>query len=67
MVRETDMKLFVLLYQILGHPRDYLRNSQTSGCGNIKWYCVQNGKEDKKKEEAQIMIPFQCGSFIDTP
>ena len=67
MVRETDMKLFVLLYPILGDPRDYLRNSQTSGCGDIKWYCVQNGKEDKKKEDPKIMIPFQCGSLIDTP
>ena len=65
MVRETDRKLFVLLYPILGHPRDYLRNSQNSGCGDIKWYCVQNGKEDKKKEDPKIMIPFQCGSFID--
>ena len=48
----------MVLYQILGHPRDYLRNKQTSGCGDIKWYCVQNGKEDKKKEEAQMMIRF---------
>ena len=58
MVRETDMKLFVLLYPILGHPRDYLRNKQTEECGDIKWYCVQNGKEDKKKEEPKMMVPF---------
>ena len=58
MVKETDMKSLMVLYPILGHPRDYLRNSQTSGCGDIKWYCVQNGKEDKKKEEPKIMIPF---------
>ena len=50
MVRETDMKSLMLLYPILGDPRDYLRNSQTSGCGDIKCYYVQNGKEDKKKE-----------------
>ena len=58
MVRETDRKLFVLLYQILGHPRDYLRNNQTEECGDIKWYCVQNGKEDKKNEEPKMMVPF---------
>ena len=58
MVRETDMKLFVFLYPILGDPRDYLRNNQTEGCGDIKWYCVQNGKEDKKKEEPKMMIRF---------
>ena len=57
----------MLLYPILGDPRDYLRNSQTSGCGDIKWYCVQNRKEDKKKEDPKIMIRFKCGSFIDTP
>ena len=58
MVRETDMKSLMVLYPILGHPRDYLRNSQTEECGDIKRYCVQNGKEDKKKEEPKIMIPF---------
>ena len=67
MVKETDMTSLMVLYPILGHPRDYLRNSQTSGCGDIKWYCVQNGKEDKKKEDPKIMIRFKCGSFIDTP
>ena len=48
----------MVLYPILGHPRDYLRNKQTEECGDIKWYCVQNGKEDKKNEEAQMMIRF---------
>ena len=67
MLKETDRKSLMLLYPILGHPRDYLRNNQIEECGDIKWYCVQNGKEDKKKEEALMMIPFQCGSFIDTP
>ena len=58
MLRETDRKPFVLLYPILGDSRDYLRNKQTSGCGVIKWYCVQNGKEDKKKEDPKMMVPF---------
>ena len=58
MLKETDMKSLMVLYPIMGHPRDYLRNNQTEGCGVIKWYCVQNGKEDKKNEEAQMMIPF---------
>ena len=67
MLKETDMKPFVLLYPILGDPRDYLRNNQIEECGDIKWYCVQNGKEDKKKEDPKIMIRFKCGSLIDTP
>ena len=58
MLKETDMKSLMVLYPIMGHPRDYLRNNQTEGCGVIKWYCVQNGKEDKKKEEARMMIRF---------
>ena len=58
MVRETDRKLFVLLYPTLGDPRDYLRNNQIEECGDIKWYCVQNGKEDKKNDKAQMMIRF---------
>ena len=58
MLKETDMKSLMLLYPILGHPRDYLRNNQTEGCEDIKYYCVQNGIEDKKKEEPKIMIRF---------
>ena len=58
MLKEIDMKSLMVLYSILGDPRDYLRNKQTEKCGDIKWYYVQNGKEDKKNEEAQMMIRF---------